>query len=113
MAGCLFCKIADKQLDSEIVHETENTLAFKDINPGAPTHLLVIPKKHVASAHELGADDGELLGELFQTIAKVASDAGVGDGYRVVTNVGPDAGQSVFHVHFHVMGGRTLSWPPG
>ena len=113
MAGCLFCKIADKELDSEIVHETENTLAFKDINPGAPTHLLVIPKTHITSAHELGAKDSELLGELFEAIGKVASDAGVGDGYRLVTNIGADAGQSVLHLHFHVIGGRTLSWPPG
>ena len=113
MAGCLFCKIADKQLDSEIVHETENTLAFKDINPGAPTHVLVIPKKHIASANELGAGEAELVGELFDTMAKVASDAGVEGGYRIVTNIGSDAGQSVFHLHFHVLGGRTLSWPPG
>ena len=113
MAGCLFCKIADKQLDSEIVHETENTLAFKDINPGAPTHLLVIPKKHVASAQDLGPSDAELLGELFETIGAVASGAGVSEGYRLVTNIGPDAGQSVFHLHFHVLGGRELSWPPG
>jgi histidine triad (HIT) family protein len=113
MADCLFCKIAAKELDSDFVHETANTIAFKDINPAASTHVLVIPKRHVSSSHELGSADGDLLGELFEAIATVASDAGVDGGYRVVTNIGPEAGQSVFHVHFHVLGGRSMSWPPG
>ena len=113
MADCLFCKIANKELDSEIVHESENALAFKDINPAAPTHVLVIPKRHVASAHELSSAEGGLLGELFEVMAAVARDAGVAEGHRIVTNIGTDAGQSVHHLHFHVIGGRRLSWPPG
>jgi histidine triad (HIT) family protein len=113
MADCLFCKIANKEIDSGIVHESDNVLAFTDINPVAPTHVLVIPKRHVDSAHELGASDAPLLGEVFDAIQKVASDAGIAGGYRVVTNIGPEAGQSVGHVHFHVIGGRSMSWPPG
>ena len=113
MADCLFCKIAAKELGSEAVYETDNTLAFKDINPAAPVHVLVIPKRHIASAQELTASDGGLLGELFETIAAVASGAGVDRGYRLVTNIGADAGQSVDHLHFHVLGGRSMSWPPG
>ncbi len=111
--ACLFCKIANKELDSEVVHETDQTLAFKDINPGAPTHVLVIPKKHVVSAQEFDTSDIDLLAELLETIQKVASDAGVDKGYRLVANIGGEAGQTVDHLHFHVMGGRSLSWPPG
>ena len=113
MADCLFCKIANKELPSEMVAETEQVLAFKDINPGAPTHVLVIPKRHIASAQDLGTGDGSLLGEMFEVMADIASSANLPGGHRIVTNVGPDAGQSVHHLHFHVIGGRTLSWPPG
>ena len=113
MAGCLFCKIAEKELDSEIVHETDDVLAFKDINPGAPTHILVIPKRHVVSVQELDSGDTELLGQLLSVIQTVASEAGVADGYRLVANIGGEGGQTVPHLHFHVIGGRQLSWPPG
>lgn len=113
MADCLFCRIASKELDSEIVHESDNVLAFKDINPAGPTHVLVIPKEHIASAQELSSRHGQVLGEIFEAISSIAADQGVADGYRVVTNVGRDAGQSVFHLHFHVIGGRELAWPPG
>lgn len=113
MSECLFCKIANKELDSEIVHESDQTIAFKDINPAAPTHVLVIPKKHVASAQELDSDDPNLIAELFVSIQKVAADAGIDRGYRLVTNIGGEAGQSVDHLHFHVIGGRSMSWPPG
>ena len=113
MADCLFCKIADKEIDSDIVEESENAVAFRDINPGAPTHLLVIPKQHVASAAELSRASGDLLGELFELLASLATREGVDGGYRIVTNVGPDAGQSVQHLHFHLLGGRSLGWPPG
>ncbi|MEA2460768.1 MAG: histidine triad family protein [Actinomycetota bacterium] len=109
---CLFCKIVAKELDSETIHESDSVLAFQDINPAAPTHILVIPKKHVASAADLGGDDGPLLAEIFETIGKLAKDSGV-DSYRVVTNVGSDAGQTVHHLHFHLIGGRSMSWPPG
>lgn len=113
MGDCLFCKIATKELPAEIVRESEDVLAFKDINPAAPTHVLVIPKRHVASAQDLTGTDGDLLGELFETMAAVASEAGLEGGHRIVTNIGSDAGQSVHHLHFHVLGGRTMSWPPG
>ena len=113
MADCLFCKIAAKELDAEVVWESDGALAFKDINPAAPTHVLVIPKKHIASASELGADDAALVLEMFEGMRRIASDAGLDGGHRIVTNVGPDAGQSVHHLHFHVLGGRSMSWPPG
>lgn len=113
MSDCLFCKIVAGEIPSAKVLETDGALAFRDINPGAPTHVLVIPKEHIGSAHELTRTQDGLLGEVFEVIAQVAEQEGVGDGYRVVTNNGAKAGQSVFHVHFHVMGGRPLSWPPG
>jgi histidine triad (HIT) family protein len=113
MSDCLFCKIANKEIDSQIVHETDNTIAFKDINPAAPTHVLVIPKEHVASVQELNSSHAALLGEMFEAIGTVASEAGIAEGYRVVSNIGPEAGQSVFHLHIHVLGGRGWSWPPG
>jgi histidine triad (HIT) family protein len=109
----LFCRIASKELDSEIVHESDNVIAFKDINPAAPTHVLVIPKEHIASAQELSSEHSALLGEIFEAIGTIAGDKGVAEGYRVVTNVGRDAGQSVFHLHFHLIGGREMAWPPG
>jgi histidine triad (HIT) family protein len=113
VAECLFCKIANKELDSEIVAESDGALAFKDINPAAPTHILVIPKRHIPSVAELSESDKELLTELFEMIKRVAADAGIAESHRVVSNVGGGAGQSVFHLHFHVLGGRSMSWPPG
>lgn len=113
MNDCLFCKIVKKEIPSETVVETDRALAFKDINPAAPTHVLVIPKEHIASAQELSPAQGELLGELFELMAKIATDAGLDRGHRLVTNIGPEAGQSVEHLHFHVLGGRAMSWPPG
>ncbi len=113
MSDCLFCKIANKELESQVVHETDQTLAFKDINPGAPTHVLVIPKKHVRSAQELDTNDAGLIAELFASIQQVATDAGIDRGYRLVANIGGPAGQTVDHLHFHVLGGRSMSWPPG
>ncbi|MEA2447562.1 MAG: histidine triad family protein [Actinomycetota bacterium] len=110
---CLFCKIVDGTIDSNKVKETDIVLAFQDINPAAPTHTLVIPKKHIASAHDLSPQDGDVLGEIFAVAAAIADEAGISDGYRVVTNIGSSAGQSVFHLHFHVLGGRDFSWPPG
>jgi histidine triad (HIT) family protein len=113
MSDCLFCKIAAGEIPSETVYKSDDVVAFRDINPAAPTHVLVIPVRHVASAAELGPDDGPLLGEIFRTIAQLAEDEGLSGGWRVVTNVGGDAGQSVHHLHFHLVGGRTMSWPPG
>ncbi len=111
MADCLFCSIAAGGIPSDVVFETDDVVAFNDINPAAPTHVLVIPKRHVASAAELGPEDAGLLSALFEAAAQVGRD--LEGGWRLVTNVGPDAGQSVFHLHFHVLGGRPLSWPPG
>jgi histidine triad (HIT) family protein len=111
---CLFCKIVAKQIPSKIALEDEDVFAFHDINPGAPTHVLVIPKKHIKSLDEASADDQALLGKLLLACQRVAREAGlVEGGYRVVSNTGPDAGQSVFHIHFHVLGGRAMAWPPG
>lgn len=110
---CLFCQIVAGTVPSEKVHETDNVLAFRDINPGAPTHVLVIPKEHIASAVEFETAHGDVLVELFDVAGEIARSEGISDGTRIVTNVGPKAGQSVFHVHFHVLGGRPLSWPPG
>jgi histidine triad (HIT) family protein len=113
VSDCLFCKIVAKELDSDVVKETEVVLAFRDINPGAPTHVLVIPKEHIASAQDLGPEHGNLLAELFGVMAEVADEANLGKGHRLVTNIGPEAGQTVHHLHFHVLGGRPMSWPPG
>ncbi len=113
MSDCLFCGIAEGSVEADRVVEDDRLVAFRDINPQAPTHILVIPKRHIASARELGDDEGPLLGHMFAVIAQLAADEGLERGYRVVTNVGPDAGQSVDHLHVHLLGGRPMSWPPG
>jgi histidine triad (HIT) family protein len=113
MADCLFCNIVSGELDSEKVKETERVLAFKDINPGAPTHVLVVPKEHIASAADLDKSHADVLAEMFEVMTDVAAEAALDGGYRIVTNIGSEAGQSVLHLHFHVLGGRPLSWPPG
>lgn len=113
MTECLFCRIAAKDLDSDIVMESDDLLAFRDINPAAPTHVLVIPKRHIASAQDLGPDDAEVLGRMFLALNSIAAEEGLERGYRIVTNVGPDAGQSVLHLHFHLLGARPMAWPPG
>jgi len=113
VADCLFCKIAAKEIDAEIVFETDDVVGFRDINPVAPVHVLFIPRRHIDSAADLGASEGALLGELFEGMSKVASESGIPGGHRIVTNDGPDAGQSVGHLHFHLLGGRSMSWPPG
>jgi histidine triad (HIT) family protein len=111
---CLFCKIAAREIAGQIVFENDHVLAFRDVRPVAPTHVLVIPKKHVAGIHDMGRGDAEVLGEVLLAAREVAEQLGLGkDGYRLVVNQGPNAGQSVHHLHLHVLGGRTLSWPPG
>jgi histidine triad (HIT) family protein len=109
---CLFCRIAAGEIPSDIVHRADDVVVFRDINPRAPTHLLAISRRHLPSAAELTAGDGELLAALFGALRGVAEEAGA-DSYRIVTNVGADAGQSVFHLHFHLLAGRTMAWPPG
>jgi histidine triad (HIT) family protein len=111
---CLFCKIAAKQIPAKVLFEDPVLLAFHDINPVAPTHVLIIPKQHLTSLDEAKPEHAELLGQLILAAARAASLTGIAQsGYRVVTNTGPDAGQSVFHLHVHVIGGRQMSWPPG
>ena len=110
--SCLFCRVVRREIPAKVVHEDEHTLAFRDIDPKAPTHVLVIPKVHVATLND--ATDAELLGRLLLSAKKVAADEGIAEaGYRTVVNCGAGAGQTVFHIHVHVLGGRSLSWPPG
>jgi len=111
--NCLFCKIAAGVIPSKIVYQDQDVVAFEDINPQAPQHVLFIPRRHIASMEELTTEDGPVLAAIFMTAAKVARDLGIGEsGYRFVANVGPDSGQSVFHLHFHLLGGRPMGWPP-
>jgi histidine triad (HIT) family protein len=112
--SCLFCRIIAGDVPSEVVYRDELILAFDDINPVAPVHQLIVPLRHVASAAELTERDAELLGRVFAVAADLAREAGLAAaGYRVVTNIGADAGQSVAHLHFHLIGGRVMAWPPG
>lgn len=114
MTDCLFCKILSGDIPSEEVASTENTYAFRDIQPTAPTHVLVIPRRHIEHAGELRPEHSEVLAEMFATARAVAAQEGVADsGYRLVFNVGDDANNSVPHLHLHVIGGRRMGWPPG
>jgi histidine triad (HIT) family protein len=109
---CLFCRIVRREIPAKVIHEDEHTLAFRDIDPKAPTHVLVIPKLHVATLND--ATDAMLLGRLLLAAKQVATAEGIADsGYRTVVNCGAGAGQTVFHIHVHLLGGRSLSWPPG
>ncbi len=110
----IFKKIIDKEIPADIVYEDDLCLAFRDIDPKAPTHLLIIPKKEIPSMAEVSEDDKELLGHLLLTASKIAKDLGVSDaGYRVVTNTNSEGGQEVYHLHIHLLGGRQMTWPPG
>ena len=114
MSDDLFLKIIDREIPADIVLETDDVLAFRDINPQAPTHILIIPKRRIASINDLGSDDAELVGKLYLAAKQLAAEEGLaGDGYRVVMNCGEAAGQTVFHIHLHLLGGRELDWPPG
>lgn len=114
MSDCIFCKIVSGDIPSEIVHEGEHVIAFRDVNPQAPTHVQVIPREHVASIGDFDAGrDATWLVELFEAAKTVAANEGLDKGYRLVINNGALAGQSVLHVHLHVIGGRALAWPPG
>ena len=111
---CLFCRIAAGDIPAQVVHQDDLIVAFRDINPQAPLHVLLIPRRHLASIAEVGADDGDLLARLITTAGLLAAEAGLDrSGYRLVTNTGPDAGQSVAHLHWHLLGGRPMAWPPG
>ncbi len=114
MLNCLFCKIVQKEIPAKVVYEDDLALAFEDIDPKAPTHLLVIPKKHLESLEDAGEEDRLRLGHLVMVARDLARRrAHHQSGYRTVINTGPDAGQSVFHVHLHLLGGRKMAWPPG
>jgi histidine triad (HIT) family protein len=114
MSDCLFCKIVSHEIPGSIVYEDDRVLAFNDINPQAPTHVLVVPKRHIASLNEATADDDRLIGELVRRAAAIAAERGIAaGGYRAVFNTNRDAGQTIFHVHLHLIGGRSMSWPPG
>ena len=106
---CIFCKIIAGEIPSTKVYEDETVFAFRDINPQAPTHILVVPKTHIASVAEIGAENSAVVAHIFEVIAQIARDEGLTNGYRVVSNCGPDARQSVHHLHFHILGGRELT----
>ena len=113
-AACIFCKIASREIPTEILHESDTVVAFRDTNPQAPVHILLIPKDHIPSAAEVVSGNGGLLADIVQAASHLADAEGIAaGGWRLVTNVGPDAGQSVFHLHFHLLGGRDMAWPPG
>ena len=114
MPDCLFCKIVEGDVPASIVHRDEHLIAFKDINPQAPLHVLIVPRRHIDSLNALGPEDDDLVGEMVRRAAAIAREHGVAaTGYRTVFNCNADAGQTVFHIHRHVLGGRGLSWPPG
>lgn len=114
MDDCLFCRIEKGEIEAKKVHEDALSVAFEDINPVAPVHILIIPRKHVATIDDIDPDDTELIGHLFQVARSIAREKGLSeDGYRLVVNCKADAGQLVFHVHLHLIGGRRFTWPPG
>ena len=113
MSDCLFCKIVEGAIPADKVYEDDHVVAFRDINPQAPVHVLVIPRRHIESLDAAEADDRGLLGRVLLTAQAIAAENGVAGAYRVVNNCGEAAGQSVFHIHFHVLGGRGMTWPPG
>ena len=110
--NCLFCKIIAGEIPSAKVYEDEKCFAFRDIAPQAPTHILVVPKAHIDSCNGITAENSAVVAHIFEVIAKITKEQGL-DSYRVVSNIGESAGQSVFHLHFHVLGGRDMTWPPG
>ncbi|MFY9909298.1 MAG: histidine triad nucleotide-binding protein [Candidatus Sulfotelmatobacter sp.] len=112
-ASCLFCRILRGEIPAKKVYENDHVYAFEDINPKAPTHVLVIPKRHFAGLKEAQTDDAEIIGRCHLAAAEIARQRNIEKGYRTVLNVGPESGQSVFHLHVHLLGGRRLSWPPG
>ena len=114
MNDCLFCRIAAREIPAEIVHESDTVVAFRDVNPQAPTHVLLIPKEHVEGIDHVEPKHAAMLADIVQAAAHLAKADGIHEsGWRLVANVGPDAGQSVFHLHFHLLGGRSMAWPPG
>jgi histidine triad (HIT) family protein len=114
MSDCLFCRIVEGKVPANVVYRDDSVVAFRDITPRAPVHILLIPRKHIVSVLDVEPNDGVLVGQIFQVAARLAREQGIAEsGFRVVVNVGPDAGQSVFHLHYHLLGGRQMGWPPG
>lgn len=113
MSDCLFCRIVRGEVPSQKVYEDERVFAFEDLHPQAPTHVLIVPKKHIRGLKEATAEDAEIIGHCHLVAARIGRECGIEDGYRTVFNVGPRSGQSVFHLHLHLLGGRPLRWPPG
>jgi histidine triad (HIT) family protein len=114
LSGCIFCAIAAGEIESQLLFSDQQVVAFRDISPAAPMHFLVIPRRHIAGIRDLGPGDGELLAQIHAVITKLATEQGLADaGFRVVVNTGEVAGQTVGHLHYHVLGGRELGWPPG
>lgn len=113
MSDCLFCKFVSGAIVPDTIYEDDRVLAFRDLNPQAPTHILIIPKKHIASIDTMSPEDSDLVGYLFTVAQKIAATEQLKDGYRLVINVGPQGGQTVFHIHLHLMGGRQFDWPAG
>jgi histidine triad (HIT) family protein len=113
-SSCIFCKIAQREIPADVVRESDRVMAFRDLDPKAPTHILLIPKEHIESVADLADDGGSLLADIVQAATQLAGAEGIGEsGWRLLTNVGPDGGQTVFHLHFHLLGGRRMTWPPG
>ena len=111
---CIFCKIASKEINSEIIYEDDKIIAFNDLDPKAPTHILIIPKKHISSTNEIDETNKDIIAHIYELIPNIAKDHGFSQsGYRIVNNCGNDGGQSVNHIHFHLLAGRQLLWPPG
>lgn len=114
MQDCLFCRIIQKKVPAKIIHEDDEVLAFEDINPQGPVHILVIPKKHIPTSLDIKPEDHALVGKLFQVAGSVARERGIAErGFRMVVNTNPDSGQDVYHLHLHIIGGRRMHWPPG
>ena len=111
--SCIFCKIVDGSIPSKKAYEDEKVLAFYDLEPQAPAHVLIIPKQHISSVNDINEENSAVVAHIFEVAAKIAQKLGLKNGYRIVTNCGEDAGQSVQHLHFHLLGGRSMAWPPG
>ena len=114
MNDCLFCRISEKKISANIIYEDSEAVAFIDINPQAPVHVLIVPKKHISTSLDITDEDNVLIGHLFRLAAKIAKEKGISErGFRLVMNTNADAGQTVFHIHLHLLGGRQMDWPPG
>ena len=114
MSKCIFCRMVDGEIQPDVVYEDEDVLAFRDANPQSPTHVLLIPKEHIATTNDLDEDNAAILGRLYLAARQVAAKEGIAErGYRMVMNCNPEAGQSVYHIHLHLLGGRPMNWPPG